>query len=82
MRRGDGKSAWYIKELAPLFGEVLIDIPERTSSEMKAEDTPLKGKVIAVTNPPMHSYSFFGSSAAFAGEMPTPPGFSWATTPS
>lgn len=46
-----GEKKWYLKNKAHLFGAVLPRVPERVSSPMQTKDTPLKGKIMVVTEP-------------------------------
>ena len=45
----DSKTEWVLKDKVPIHYEVMRHIPERTALPMQDTDTPLKGKILAVT---------------------------------
>ena len=65
----DEETAWVLKDKVRASDKVLEGVPERTASPMRDTDTPLKGKILAVSG------RFFSSAKATVvdGEQDTAP---------
>jgi hypothetical protein len=75
----DGKSAWFLKNKAHMYGTVQTDIPERTATAMTDTDMPLRGKILVVTERIPSTSSFFSVGGALAAAIPEPPILTIAT---
>ena len=63
VQHDDGKTSWVLKKHAPMFKKIVENTPDRTALPMAHNATPLKGKIIVVTNPRSDNTNLFFSAS-------------------